>query len=80
MAWIRLISPALTKLTSITVVAVEDWTRAVIIKPVKMPLIRLEVMAARYLSIYLRQLFAGPHSSISSQKEKTQRPSRQENL
>ena len=38
-------NPAFTKLTTITVVAEEDWIRAVINTPVKTPVTRLVVIA-----------------------------------
>ena len=41
--------PALTKLTTITVVAEEDCTRAVINAPVTTPVTRLVVMTVRIL-------------------------------
>ncbi len=41
--------PAFTKLTTITVVAEEDWIRAVINTPVKTPVTRLVVIAVRIL-------------------------------
>jgi len=45
----RVNSPALTKLTTITVVAEEDWIRAVINTPVNTPVTRLVVIAVRIL-------------------------------
>ena len=47
--WPRVISPALTKLTTITVDADELWMRAVIRMPVSSPVNRLRVMADRML-------------------------------
>ena len=47
MAWARVRSPALTKLTVITVVADEDCTAQVMKVPVSMPVKRLVVIAAR---------------------------------
>ena len=44
---VRVIRPALTKLTTITVDADEDWINAVIRKPVMVPVRRLRVMAPR---------------------------------
>ena len=41
--------PALTKLTTMTVVAEEDWTRAVINMPVNTPVTRLVVITVRIL-------------------------------
>ena len=46
-ALVRESSPAFTKLTTITVVALEDWIMAVIIKPVRTLLKGLEVMDAK---------------------------------
>ena len=40
-------SPALTKLTTITVVAEEDWISAVMSTPVSTPVTRLVVIAVR---------------------------------
>ena len=51
--WTKERSPALTKLTTITVVAEEDWMTVVINKPVSIPTKRLLVIAdntARNLS------------------------------
>ena len=45
MACARVRRPALTKLTVITVVAVDDWNAAVMNVPVRMPVKRLVVMA-----------------------------------
>ena len=47
--WPSVISPALTKLTTITVVALDDWMSAVIKIPVSTPITRFFVMAARIL-------------------------------
>jgi hypothetical protein len=47
MACVRVRSPAFTKLTTITVVADEDWMIEVIPTPVKTPLRGLEVIAER---------------------------------
>ena len=47
MACVSVSKPALTKLTTITVVADEDWITVVIPKPVITPLRGLEVMAER---------------------------------
>ena len=49
MAWASVSSPALTKLTTITVVALDDWITVVIPRPVATPLNGLEVMAERKL-------------------------------
>jgi hypothetical protein len=42
--WIKVSRPALTKETTSTVVADDDWTSEVVKKPVKMPLKRFPVM------------------------------------
>src|SRR6056297_2559731 len=44
-------NPALTKLTTITVVAEDDWIRVVIKKPVKTPFTGFEVILAKILRI-----------------------------
>ena len=46
-AWVRLSRPALTKLTIITVVALEDWMMAVMRVPVRTRVKELAVMAER---------------------------------
>jgi len=43
----RVSNPALTKLTTITVVAEEDWISAVISTPVRTPVTRLVVIAVK---------------------------------
>ena len=45
--WARVSSPALTKLTTIRVVAAEDWIHAVTVRPVSTLLKALEVIIAR---------------------------------
>ena len=45
----RVSSPAFTKLTTITVVAEDDWISAVISTPVKTPVTRLVVIAVKIL-------------------------------
>ena len=45
--WLRVSSPALTKLTTMTVVADDDWTRAVMSTPVSTPATRLRVMTVK---------------------------------
>ena len=47
MAWTSVSSPAFTKLTVITVVAVDDCTAAVMNVPVRIPVKRLVVIAPR---------------------------------
>ena len=47
--WVNVNNPALTKLTTITVVADEDWINAVISIPVRTPVMRLVVMAVKIL-------------------------------
>lgn len=49
--WARLSKPAFTKLTTITVVALEDWMIEVMRRPVSTLLNEFEVMAARKLLI-----------------------------
>ena len=49
MDWDSVRRPALTKLTTMTVVAEEDWIRAVISIPVSTPVTRLVVIAVRIL-------------------------------
>ena len=46
-ACVRVSSPAFTKLTTITVVALEDWMIAVMLRPVSTLLKGFDVMAAR---------------------------------
>ena len=52
--------PALTKLTTITVVAEEDWIRAVINTPVNTPVTRLVVIAVRILRSLSPATFCKP--------------------
>ena len=54
---IRSSKPALTKLTTITVVAEELWMMGVINKPVITPFTRLDVIAARMVLILLPATF-----------------------
>ena len=49
MDWDNVSSPAFTKLTTMTVVAEEDWINAVISTPVRTPVTRLVVIAVRIL-------------------------------
>lgn len=49
MDWVRVSRPAFTKLTTMTVVADDDWIRAVIKTPVRTPVTLLVVMAVRIL-------------------------------
>ena len=44
--WVNVRRPAFTKLTTITVVALDDWIMAVIMKPVKILLNEFDVIAA----------------------------------
>ena len=53
-------SPAFTKLTTNTVVADEDCTKLVMVKPVNTPLNRLEVMELRMLRIFAPATFCMP--------------------
>ena len=57
-------SPALTKLTTITVVAEEDWIRAVINTPVRTPVTRLVVIAVRILRNLSPATFCKPSLMI----------------
>ena len=56
----RVIRPALTKLTTITVDADELWIRAVMKKPVMVPVNRLRVMALRMLRRRSPAAFCSP--------------------
>ena len=56
--------PALTKLTTITVVAEEDWIRAVISTPVKTPVTRLVVIAVKILRSLSPATFCKPSLMI----------------
>jgi hypothetical protein len=47
MDWVSVSRPAFTKLTTITVVAEDDWIRAVINTPVNTPVTLFVVMAVR---------------------------------
>lgn len=60
--------PALTKLTTITVVAEEDWIRAVINTPVNTPVTRLVVIAVRILRSLSPATFVSPRSLSSCHK------------
>ena len=60
MACVRESRPALTKLTTITVVAEDDCIRAVINKPVQTPAKRLVVMADKIVRILLPATFCNP--------------------
>ena len=60
MAWASVSSPALTKLTTITVVALDDWITVVIPRPVATPLNGLEVMAERKLRSLSPAAFCSP--------------------
>ena len=50
-AWFSVIIPALTKPTTITVVAEEDWTAVVISAPTRIPMSGLEVSRSRTVFI-----------------------------
>ena len=56
----RVMRPALTKLTTITVDADELWIRAVMKKPVMVPVNRLRVMALRMLRRRSPAAFCSP--------------------
>ena len=58
------ISPALTKLTTMTVVALLDWMSAVTPTPVNMPIKRLRVMAPRMLRMWSPASFSSPSDMI----------------
>ena len=53
-------SPALTKLTTITVVALDDWMSAVMSSPVSTPVTRFLVMAVRMERKRLPAIFCSP--------------------
>ena len=57
-------NPAFTKLTTITVVAEEDWIRAVINTPVRTPVTRLVVIAVRILRNLSPATFCKPSLMI----------------
>ena len=57
---INVMSPAFTKLTTITVVVVDDWVMVVAPKPVKIPLIRLVVIPFRIARSLLPATFCSP--------------------
>lgn len=56
----RVSNPAFTKLTTITVVAEEDWIRAVINTPVKTPVTLLVVIAVKILRSLSPATFCKP--------------------
>ncbi len=58
--WPRVISPAFTKLTTITVDADELWIRAVMKNPVTVPVKRLRVIADRMLRSRSPAAFCNP--------------------
>ena len=60
MAWVSVMSPALTKLTSISVVAVDDCTSAVTTKPVSRQRPVLDVMRAMNVRRELPANFCKP--------------------
>ena len=60
MALAKASKPALTKLTSISVVAVEDWTRAVTMIPVNTHLKRLDVIDAMKARSFSPAIFCRP--------------------
>jgi hypothetical protein len=53
----KLSNPAFTKLTTITVVVENDWTSAVIMRPVKTPIIRFFVIADKIFRSWLTANF-----------------------
>ena len=70
-AWFRVIMPALTKPTTMTVVADEDWMTAVMAAPTSTPKNRLAVSRSRICFIRLpgRGLQAGAHHLHAVQKQ-----------
>ncbi|MPM68898.1 hypothetical protein SDC9_115833 [bioreactor metagenome] len=60
MDWTKLSNPALTKLTTITVVADEDWMSAVIRTPVKTPMTRFFVIADKIVLSLFPASFCRP--------------------
>ena len=59
-AWYSVIIPALTKLTTMTVVALEDWITAQKRIPTSVPRIRFVVTASRMLRILAPAAFSRP--------------------
>jgi hypothetical protein len=60
MAWVRVSSPAFTKLTTITVVALDDWIAVVMPNPVSTPLNGLDVIEDKKLRSLSPALFWRP--------------------
>ena len=58
------INPAFTKLTTITVVALDDWMSAVIRIPVRTPIMRFLVIAARILRRRSPANFSSPSDIV----------------
>ena len=59
-AWLKFIRPELTKPTTMTVVAEEDWMTAVMAAPARTPLKRLEVSFSRIVFILLPAAVSRP--------------------
>ena len=78
MAWARFISPALTKDTTMTVVADDDWMRAVTMMPVRTPMKRFFVMAARILRKRSPANFSRPSLIVFIPKRKRPREPKRE--
>ena len=60
----NVIKPAFTKLTTITVVALDDWMRAVMRIPVSTPITRFFVMAAKILRKRSPAYFSRPSDIV----------------
>ena len=64
MDWPSVISPAFTKLTTITVVALDDWMSAVMRMPVSTPITRFLVIAAKMLRRRSPATFSRPSDIV----------------
>ena len=73
-AWLRVIIPALTKPTTMTVVAEEDWTAAVISAPTSTPMKRLAVSRSRMAFIRLPATASRPELIICMPWRNSARP------
>ena len=74
------INPAFTKLTTITVVALDDWMRAVIRIPVSTPITLFFVMAARMLRRRSPANFSRPSDIVFIPKRKRASEPTSENM
>ena len=75
------ISPAFTKLTTITVVALDDWMSAVMSTPVSTPITRFLVIAARILRRRSPANFSKPSDIVFIPKRNNARePTREKML